>query len=252
MTKPDTWMPLYVAEWDADTAHLDCEQDGAYGRMIRWYWRHGPLPDDDNMIARIIRMDVRRWQKLRLVLAPFFTIERGSWRNKRCDQERERAAKISSIRADAGARGGRPRKQTESSGESKTESNEKPNAKANGNQTRKQNGLQTETHANVARPSPAELEEPLRSSSNISTSGSADERAGGSSSAPLGGGGWDTDDTEDGWLKAANRADQEELRCRRSDPDHASELAEFIAFARARAAELKRERLARDFAERAA
>lgn len=51
------------------------------------------------------------------------------------------------------------------------------------------------------------------------------------------------EDTERGWLFDAKRAEEEELRCRRSDPDRASELAEFAAHARNRAAELRRARL---------
>lgn len=85
--KPDAWMPLYVGDWDGDTGHLDCEQDGAYGRLIRWYWRKGPLPDDDAALARIIRMDLKRWRKIRPVIAAFFVIADGEWRHKRVDAE---------------------------------------------------------------------------------------------------------------------------------------------------------------------
>lgn len=85
--KPDAWMPLYVGDWDGDTGHLDCEQDGAYGRLIRWYWRKGPLPDDDAALARIIRMDLKRWRKIRPVIAAFFVIADGQWRQKRVDLE---------------------------------------------------------------------------------------------------------------------------------------------------------------------
>ena len=85
--KPDAWMPLYVGDWDGDTGHLDCEQDGAYGRLIRWYWRKGPLPDDDAALARIIRMDLKRWRKIRPVIAAFFVVADGQWRQKRVDLE---------------------------------------------------------------------------------------------------------------------------------------------------------------------
>ncbi len=91
--KPDAWMPLYIGDWDGDTGHLDCEQDGAYGRMVRWYWRMGPLPDDDGALARIIRMDLRAWRKIRPVIAAFFVIEGGVWRHKRVDEEKEKWSK---------------------------------------------------------------------------------------------------------------------------------------------------------------
>ena len=88
--KPDAWMPLYVGDWDGDTGHLDCEQDGAYGRLIRWYWRKGPLPDDDAALARIIRMELKRWRKIRPIIAAFFVIVDGVWTHKRVDAELER------------------------------------------------------------------------------------------------------------------------------------------------------------------
>jgi hypothetical protein len=65
--KPDAWMPLYIGDWDSGTRHLDCEQDGAYGRLVRHYWKNGPLPDDDAQLARIVGMPLggascaRRW-----------------------------------------------------------------------------------------------------------------------------------------------------------------------------------------------
>lgn len=90
--KPDAWMPLYIGDWDGDTGHLDCEQDGAYGRLIRRYWRTGPLPDDDTVLARIIRMDVRKWRKIRSVLAQFFVVSNGLWKHKRADAELEKWA----------------------------------------------------------------------------------------------------------------------------------------------------------------
>lgn len=85
--KPDAWMPLYIGDWDGDTGHLDCEQDGAYGRLIRFYWRTGPLPDDDAQLARIVRTAIARWRKVRPVLAPFFVITDGRWNHKRVDAE---------------------------------------------------------------------------------------------------------------------------------------------------------------------
>lgn len=88
--KPDAWMPLYTGDWDSDTRHLDCEQDGAYGRLVRHYWRNGPLPDDDAQLARIVGMALARWRKVRPVLAAFFTVTEGRWSHKRVDAELER------------------------------------------------------------------------------------------------------------------------------------------------------------------
>lgn len=105
--KPDAWMPLYIGDWEGDTGHLDCEQDGAYGRMIRWYWRNGPLPDDDVMIARIIRMDLKRWRKVRDVLASYFNIADGFWRHGRVEKELARWKEKRARAIERAAAGGR-------------------------------------------------------------------------------------------------------------------------------------------------
>lgn len=85
--KPDAWMPLYIGDWDSGTRHLDCEQDGAYGRLVRHYWKNGPLPDDDAQLARVVGMPLRRWRQVRLVLSAFFVITDGRWNHNRVDAE---------------------------------------------------------------------------------------------------------------------------------------------------------------------
>ena len=136
-SKPSVWMPLYVGDWDADTAHLDCEQDGAYGRLIRHYWKNGAPVDDDAMLARIVRMERARWRRVRPAIAPFFEIRDGRWFHKRVEAELQRALQIIERRREAGRQGGRPKKQMVSPNESKP--------KANG----LANGKQTETPARV-------------------------------------------------------------------------------------------------------
>lgn len=85
--KPDAWMPLYIGDWDGDTGHLSCEEDGAYGRLIRHYWRNGPLPDVDRILSSITRTDSRTWKRLRAALVPFFSVADGHWTHKRVDAE---------------------------------------------------------------------------------------------------------------------------------------------------------------------
>lgn len=106
-TKPDAWMPVYIGDWDGDTGHLDCEQDGAYFRIVRWYWRNGPPKDDDTILARIIRMDLKRWRRIRPILAEFFTVAEGQWRHKRVDEELVRWAEKRARAIERAAAGGR-------------------------------------------------------------------------------------------------------------------------------------------------
>lgn len=144
--KPDIWMPLYVGDWDDRTRHLDCEQDGAYGRLVRHYWKNGPPPDDDAQLSRIVGMERPRWRKVRPILAAFFEIREGRWFHRRVEEELEKARIVIEKRREAGLRGGRPRKHMVSPDESKP----KANGYANEKQTIKQNETPTRVEVDVS------------------------------------------------------------------------------------------------------
>lgn len=112
--KANTWMPLYVADYDRKTSRLSLSQDGAYLRILRDYWTNGAPPDDDDVLARIVRIERREWLKIRPAIVGFFDVRDGSWFQKRAEEEIARARSLSEARAVAGAKGGRPRKETES------------------------------------------------------------------------------------------------------------------------------------------
>lgn len=68
------YMPLFVADYLADTAHLTAAQHGAYLLLIMNYWQRGKsLPDDDAILAKITRMSKRDWAHNRSVVLDFFT-----------------------------------------------------------------------------------------------------------------------------------------------------------------------------------
>jgi uncharacterized protein YdaU (DUF1376 family) len=89
--KPDIWMPLYVADYQADTAYLTTEQHGAYLLMLMAYWRNGPIPDNDGIIAAITRQSPDAWRSTRAVLEAFFDVSGGTWVHKRVEKEYDRA-----------------------------------------------------------------------------------------------------------------------------------------------------------------
>jgi uncharacterized protein YdaU (DUF1376 family) len=78
------WMPLYIADYLADTTHLDCAESGAYLHLIMHYWQHGGLPEDDEKCRRIAKAMPSHWRRIRPVLAQFFD---SNWRHKRIDFE---------------------------------------------------------------------------------------------------------------------------------------------------------------------
>lgn len=97
MTRP--WMPLYVADYLADTAHLSATESGAYLHLIMHYWMHGGLPTDDRALARIAKLELRLWHRYRGVLCSFFETQNdGSWVHRRIDRELHRSAEISNKR----------------------------------------------------------------------------------------------------------------------------------------------------------
>lgn len=92
------WMPFYIADYLADTAHLGALQSGAYVHLIMHYWQHGKLPDNDAALARIARVTPAEWRRERPVIVAFF---QDGWKHKRIDAELAHAAEVTSKRSDA-------------------------------------------------------------------------------------------------------------------------------------------------------
>ena len=85
------WMPFYIADYLADTGRLTTQQHGAYFLLILDYWRTGPLPDDDGILAQLTKLSLSDWRKAKVVLSPLFQRSGGVWRHKRIDRELAKA-----------------------------------------------------------------------------------------------------------------------------------------------------------------
>lgn len=104
--KADTWMPLYVGEYLADTTNLNTEQHGAYCLMLMAAWKKGgTLPDDDQQLAAITKLSVGRWKSHRSILVDFFSEVDGGLSHKRVTAERLKAQAISDKKSSAGSEG---------------------------------------------------------------------------------------------------------------------------------------------------
>jgi uncharacterized protein YdaU (DUF1376 family) len=99
-------MPLYVADYIADTGHLSATEHGAYLLLIMHYWQNGSLPVDDVRLARIARMTQKEWAKSCATIAAFFS---DGWGHKRIDEELARAEQITNKRKAAGIAGAEAR-----------------------------------------------------------------------------------------------------------------------------------------------
>jgi uncharacterized protein YdaU (DUF1376 family) len=86
------WIPIYIADYLADTCRLTTEQHGAYLLLIFDYWRNGALPDDDVVLAQVCRLSPDAWSMHRAVLRSFFTkADDGLLHQKRIDSEMAKA-----------------------------------------------------------------------------------------------------------------------------------------------------------------
>jgi uncharacterized protein YdaU (DUF1376 family) len=106
VSKTDTWMPLYIADYLGDTMHLNGAQHGAYLLLLMHHWRNGPLPDDEAQLSAIARFDAGVWRKsIAPVVLKFFDKTADGLVQKRLMAEREFASELTDKRAIAGAAG---------------------------------------------------------------------------------------------------------------------------------------------------
>lgn len=107
------YIPLYVADYEADTAHLSLEEDGAYLRLLRLCWRTPgcSVPDDPRWIMRKMRVSADDYYRVvEPLIDEFFTRGMGRVFSARLQREEERIKETSKKRSEAGLKGGRPAK----------------------------------------------------------------------------------------------------------------------------------------------
>lgn len=124
------YLPLFVTDYEADTAHLSIAEDGAYMRLLRLQWRTPgcTLPDDPAWIQRRCRASDDEWKTLFApILSEYFKRRNGRILQARLMREWERINVTSKKRSDAGRKGGRPAKalKKKETDESPVKANEK-------------------------------------------------------------------------------------------------------------------------------
>lgn len=111
-------MPVWVADYLADTTHLDTLQHGTYWLLMLRYWIHGALPDDDVQLAKITGLAMEAWERERPVMLALF--KGGHLKHKRIDKEIKKAKAISRKRSKAAKSRGKsmPGQPTDNAGKS--------------------------------------------------------------------------------------------------------------------------------------
>ena len=105
-------MPVFPDALIGDTTDLSIEEFGAYVMILMVTWRNNgrPLADDPVRMARICRLSEKRWsEKVRPVIARFFDLSEGTWRQARLEKEWNYVANQRAIQSEKGKKGGRPK-----------------------------------------------------------------------------------------------------------------------------------------------
>lgn len=103
------YFQLYVDDYEAHTAHLTLEEDGAYMRLLRLCWRTPgcSIPADPDWISRKMRIQASDFDRLVApILAEFFAIKAGRYHSPRLTKEAQKASEQHEKRQRAGSKGG--------------------------------------------------------------------------------------------------------------------------------------------------
>lgn len=89
----EIWMPIYIGDILAKTTRMTTEQIGASFLLLMDYWRNGAIPDDNNVIASVIRMSVTKAKALKLILinSNLFEVNDGQMSSKYLDSLKNQA-----------------------------------------------------------------------------------------------------------------------------------------------------------------
>lgn len=160
--KGDQWMPLFIADYLADTTHLEGPEHGAYLLLLMAYWRNGgPLPNNEQHLRVIARTSEKAWKGMRDTIAAFFTVTPTHWIQSRADEElanmrQNLDTKVRASKAGNAARWGA--KQTDLP--IPPDGNPVPSAIPDGSQTdprRTVLGVQSESRTDPPSPSPSPM-----------------------------------------------------------------------------------------------
>ena len=104
------YIPLYIADYLADTAHLTRGQSGSYLYLLMNYWQTGKALDNKGeRLAIVARMTAEEWAIEKPILAEFFTVKGNKWTHHRVEADLEKVFAKSKKASFAGSAGARKR-----------------------------------------------------------------------------------------------------------------------------------------------
>lgn len=101
----------YLGDYDGATTHLSWDEDQAYTRLLRVYYRlEKPIPADTGAACRLVRAKTSSQRAaVETVLREFFEVFDDGWHQKRADEEIAAYAKQVAHNRTVGVLGGRPK-----------------------------------------------------------------------------------------------------------------------------------------------
>ncbi len=106
------FLQLYPGDYFAKTRHFNNCQHGAYLLMIMTAWmrKDGALPDDDEFLAKITCLTIRKWKAIKPSVMEFWFAENGYLFNERIIEDRKKLAVKTKSLSDSGKKGAEARK----------------------------------------------------------------------------------------------------------------------------------------------
>jgi uncharacterized protein YdaU (DUF1376 family) len=98
----DIWMPIYIGDMLAKTTRMTTEQIGASFLLMMDYWRNGVIPDDNNVIASVIRSNNAKAKTLKnaLVNSNLFEVIDGQLTSQYLNELKAQAESNKSAKSD--------------------------------------------------------------------------------------------------------------------------------------------------------
>ena len=101
--KINTWIPIYVGDYLADTLDFTTEQHGAYLLLIFHYWKQKkPIKNDQKKLANISKISLTKWKKISPEILEKFEQKNGLLHHGRLDKEITQAIELRNKRSNAG------------------------------------------------------------------------------------------------------------------------------------------------------
>jgi len=104
------YIPFYIDDYEAATAHLTAEEDGIYFRLIRLCWRTPgcSVPNDEAWIKRRLRVSDAQYNDIvKMIIEDYFKTKKGRIYQKRLQEEFAKAKSKFESRSEAGKKGGK-------------------------------------------------------------------------------------------------------------------------------------------------